>query len=172
MPQSSSVFPEQTFPGNDPPLNTDYRRCSPYYDYVMKMLWLFTLRSWVQQWVNPRCVIWSSPMGAVLSALVSSCSSRYVKDTGFPRPASCCRLWDKEKGCVFIWHMGWTHLLLSSSCLSLSFSSAGEVFHSRLLCCFTLDLGTFQKEQENGAVKGWQCQYFHSRTDFAQREEI
>lgn len=80
---------------------------------------------------------------------------------------SCKLLQSLSQGNEMCLCMTWDGLASLFICFPLSFSSAGEICHS-LLCRFTLELGRFQKEQENGAVKGWQCQCFHSRTNFAQ----
>lgn len=93
------------------------------------------------------------PVGAAISAFMLSRSGRHVKDVGFTYPVTWRLLRVKGKGCASVWHVGWTHSL------TLSFSSAGEICYSRLLCRFALELGEFQKEQESGAVKGWWCQY-------------
>lgn len=103
-----------------------------------------------------------SPLGAALSAFVLLCSSRQVKYAGFTHAVTWCRLRVKWKGCVFVWHVGWT-----PSCSVVSFST-GEICHSWLLCCFALELGKFQMEQDSAAVKGWQCQYSSRRTDVTQ----
>lgn len=60
----------------------------------------------------------------------------------------------QRDGTRLLRHMGQTHRLLSSSASHCHYRQLERFIHSRLLCRFTLELGKFEKEQENGAMEG------------------